>query len=351
MKIKFLGGIEQVTGSCCWCKTDSIEFLVDCGMIQGESHSHFENNKNFLFNPKNIKFVILTHAHLDHCGLIPKLYKDGFIGKVYCTKATSKIAIEILIDAVGISAPFEKENIDQIEFELFDERPDFKWGILNPIDKDLFLSFYRSSHVLGAISAGISWKTDPINKEKKINSYSIFFSGDIGNNINKNLYLPLMKKRHSPGEKFKYVVAESTYGDRNRENDDKDFKKRIDKLKNIIIKTIEKGGRLIIPAFSFHRTQEILFDLYYLLMIDWNEKKHKDTSFMNFLFKNQILDNSYLLYKQAFEKRVQNEILKKELELFYKKVYIIEIKKFNNLKEKNRNIFKKLVEKLNISVD
>jgi metallo-beta-lactamase family protein len=100
MKMRFLGAVSRVTGSCTWLSYDrtGTQILVDCGMVQGEPHDAAENAKPFPFNAKQIKFVLLTHAHLDHCGLLPRLYKDGFSGIVYCTQATAAIARETLLD-------------------------------------------------------------------------------------------------------------------------------------------------------------------------------------------------------------------------------------------------------------
>ena len=170
MKVTFIGGIERVTGSCNWLKTDSVEFLVDCGMIQGEAHDQFENKQPFPFDPKKIKFMFLTHAHLDHCGLIPRLYKEGFVGSVLCTRATGKLAKEIMLDAAKIGAPYKQEDVYKVHFSYFDDKENFKWGIMTPFDNDLFAAIYRSSHILGSISISISWKK---GEEQK----SIFFTG------------------------------------------------------------------------------------------------------------------------------------------------------------------------------
>ena len=102
-KIKYLGGIGRVTGSCTLVEHSQTKFLVDCGMVQGEAHADFENTQPFQFKPSEIKFIILTHAHLDHCGLIPRLADEGFTGKIYCTDATRKLTIEILRDSAKIS--------------------------------------------------------------------------------------------------------------------------------------------------------------------------------------------------------------------------------------------------------
>ena len=274
MKLKFVGATERVTGSCTWLKYRDTEFLVDCGMIQGEAHDVYENNKPFPFEPKEIKFVLLTHAHLDHCGLIPRLYKEGFIGKVYCTKATARLSREIMLDAskIGKGKLYSEEDVDQVKFFYFDERPKFTWGHGCPVDNDLFVFPYRSSHILGACSIQILWVPHGLKNNPKTNK-GILFTGDVGNNTKKNCYQPLLKHQHSPYPRLNYIVCESTYGNRPRDPEERSLEHRINKLEEVMIKTIyEKQGNLIIATFSLHRTQEILFDLYYLLKVRWQER-------------------------------------------------------------------------------
>ena len=102
MKITFCGAAGTVTGSCFWVNTNNINFLVDCGMFQGIKEIKERNYHDFLFDPKDIDFILLTHAHVDHCGLIPKLYKKGFRGKIYTTKATTALCSVVLPDSAHI---------------------------------------------------------------------------------------------------------------------------------------------------------------------------------------------------------------------------------------------------------
>lgn len=273
MQIQFVGATERVTGSCAWMKykRTGIEFLVDCGMVQGESYEGYENNKDFPFTPRNLKFVLLTHAHLDHCGLIPRLYKEGFRGKVICTNATAKLVKVILQDAVKIDRDlYSIADINRIDFEKIDLRADFKWAKPIVIDKDLLVYFQRSAHILGSASIGLSWKKN--NEEKN----SILFTGDIGNNTKENSFQPLLKYRQTPYETIENIVIESTYGNREHNPNELSFHKRIEVLEDHIVQTLAVNeGQLIIPTFSMHRTQEILFDLYYLLKIKWKNNPIK----------------------------------------------------------------------------
>lgn len=263
MKIKFLGGVKHLTGSCSWlCQEETnIQFLVDCGQYQGGESLERNNFKDFEFYPGDLSFVLLTHAHLDHCGLIPKLYADGFTGKVICTSATAKLAKIILEDSARLmkdkpKALFTKSDIGLIEFSCIDERQDFKWGKDFIIEQDLSITFLRSSHILGACGISVSWKTNGGDIK------SFHFSGDIGNNMDSNSYLPLLKNNQTPFSTANYILTESTYGSRVRDERYKSSENRLDYLNKALLTTLEGDGRVVIPAFSVHRTQEIFFDLW-----------------------------------------------------------------------------------------
>lgn len=307
MQMKFVGATERVTGSCTWMKYQrtGIEFLVDCGMIQGELHERYENNKEFPFNPHNIKFVLLTHAHLDHCGLIPRLYKEGFVGKVICTNATARLAKEILIDSSKQSKGlYSERDVSKIEFAPLDLRTDFKWAKPIPLDLDIFIYFQRSAHILGSASIGLIWNKN--DQEKN----DILFTGDIGNNTEDNAFQPLLKYRQKPYQTLNNIVIESTYGNREHNTEKLSFEKRIELLESHINRTLaENEGQLILPAFSLHRTQEILFDLYYLFQIKWKNNPVKvwqsprpmldDKEYDEYItsiegIRNDILNNLYI---------------------------------------------------------
>jgi metallo-beta-lactamase family protein len=240
-------------------------------MVQGESHEKYENVKDLPFNPKNIKFVLLTHAHLDHCGLLPRLYKEGFVGKVYCTYATARLANEILLDSAKQSSYlYSKRDVSRIEFEPIDRRFNFKWAKPIPLDKDLFIYLQRSAHILGSASIGLVWYKDGDEKN------DILFTGDIGNNTESNPFQPLLKYRQKPYQTLRNIVIESTYGNRLHDSHELSFENRIELLERHINTTLaENQGQLIIPTFSMHRTQEILFDLYYLFKIKWKNNPIK----------------------------------------------------------------------------
>lgn len=262
MKVRFVGAVGTVTGSCSWLKYDraNLQFLVDCGMYQGEGDAERRNNAKFPFTPSELDFVFLTHAHIDHCGLIPRLYKEGFQGKVYCTAATAELAELMLNDAAKQKGSrYTSFDVQQIRFDHVDERRNFGWSRWIPFRDGLYMQFLRTSHVLGAASIGISWKTD--NEDCKDNS-SIIFSGDLGNNTEDNCYRPLLADCQRPYETADYIVLESTYGSRSRDKAFCSFDQAVGKLREVLAEAIwDRGGNVVIAAFSLQRTQELVITL------------------------------------------------------------------------------------------
>lgn len=261
MKVRFLGPIGKVTGSCTWLWDEGREwsFLVDCGMQQGEVNAQKWNLGEWPFEPRQLKFVVLTHAHIDHCGLLPTLYKRGFKGKVYCTRETAKLATLLLKDAARLSdLGYSAQDVDANEWhepghggQLF--------GKFHPVGQDLFLRFYRSGHVIGAVSVAVHWGA-PQSPDQR----SIIFSGDLGPNVQDVEALPFL--RHRMGVcSHDYAVVESTYGAMVREPSASSAQARRDRLAQLLDQTLHTGGTLVIPSFSFGRTQDILFDLHWLI--------------------------------------------------------------------------------------
>ena len=262
MKIKLLGAIGAVTGSCTWCihEETGTEFLVDCGTMQGP-YQEFEMRQPFEFDPRKIKFILLTHAHMDHCGMLPILRARGFAGKIYCTTAT------MLLTQVNLAQPkltgVTEETVRDLPFMALDDRRNFQAGKLLPVADDLWVSVSRSSHMLGASGYAVGWKL-PDGSEK-----SIFFSGDIGpSNANfgsddEENHLPLLRDNHVPHPHTDYIVCESTYGGAPpRDRSYKDFEGRINKLSEIV--SDDRFDTVILPCFAMQRAQDVLADLFYL---------------------------------------------------------------------------------------
>lgn len=261
LKVRFVGAVNGVSGSCTWLHHSelNVQFLVDCGAYQGgDEPQAIEEGGEFPFDPEKIKFILLTHAHLDHCGLIPKMIEYGFSGKIYATKATKEIAEIMLVDSLKISQS-DPSLINEINWFLVDEAP-FKWGQSISILDGLKFTFLRSSHILGAVHISLAWQVSSTSgKEWK----SIFFSGDVGCNFDKHEYLPIIKAEQTPYPQTDYIVIESTYGSRVRESRFKSKANRLAALWGVIEDVcLKREGVLLIPAFSLHRTQELMCDIW-----------------------------------------------------------------------------------------
>ena len=257
MELMFLGADHEVTGSCHYLQVGKKKFLVDCGMEQGIDR--FEN-ADMPVPATEIDFVFLTHAHIDHSGMLPKLYRDGFRGQIISTRATASLCNIMLKDSAHIQEmeaqwrnKKAKRKIDGEGYEpiytmedavetikLFVEYP---YGKIFTVCDGIRFRFTDVGHLLGSASIEL-WLTEG-NTEKKI-----VFSGDIGNKMQ-----PLLKDPEYTSE-ADYVVMESTYGDRIHEKDDEDV---VQDLADIISETFRRGGNVVIPAFAIGRTQVMLY--------------------------------------------------------------------------------------------
>ena len=260
MKITFLGAAKTVTGSNFLVEAAGKKFLVDCGMFQGKAELEVENDEPFEFNPLEIDFMLLTHAHIDHSGRIPKLYNEGFRNKIYTHKATVDLCSIMLPDSGHIQEmEIEWKNrkrkrlgleplpplytaMDALKcLEVFEP---VNYDQIYEIDENIHVRFNDAGHMLGSAVIEVWVKED--GKETKT-----VFTGDLGNNDIPLLDSPTMINNTD------YLVMESTYGSRlhmKSENKAEDFL-------NIVAETIEKGGKVIIPSFAVGRTQEILYEL------------------------------------------------------------------------------------------
>lgn len=270
LKIKFVGAIEGVSGSCTWLHhTDSdTQFLVDCGMHQGTAREEWANNQAFPFQAAHLKYVLLTHAHIDHCGLLPRLVREGFTGLVYATRATRELTELMLLDAARVSGMSTEQEVRQIRWSVLDDDLGFKWGRSIRLAEGIWTAYLRSSHILGACSISIGWKVNKGNR-------SICFSGDIGCQTDENAYLPLMKSGQHPFADTDYIVVESTYGGRVRAQEYQDPQLRLARLAEVIAYTLfVKGGKVLMPAFSLHRTQELLMDVLHWMKVNLPTSRH-----------------------------------------------------------------------------
>lgn len=261
MKITFLGAAKTVTGSCYYIETRNTKFLVDCGMFQGHSKEIALNKEEFPFNPADLNFILLTHAHIDHSGRIPKIFIDGFKGDIYATKATSELCSIMLPDCGHIQElenewlnrkrqragkhPVEPLYTYQNAVDCISLFKNVNYDEVFKINDEIKVRFNDAGHILG--SSIIEIWIDENGEETKV-----VFSGDLGNKD-----IPILKDR-TPIESADYLIIESTYG--NRLHDDK--KNKVERFVDIILETIERGGNVVIPSFAVGRTQEVIYDLY-----------------------------------------------------------------------------------------
>ncbi|QNB45815.1 MBL fold metallo-hydrolase [Thermanaerosceptrum fracticalcis] len=260
MYIQFYGAAGTVTGSCFLITTKNERFLVDCGMFQGSKELKENNYKDFPFNPSEIDFVVLTHAHIDHSGLIPKLYKKGFQGLVHTTKATRELCAVVLPDSGHIqemeverkNRKFLRMGYSLIEpiYTVKDAETclqNFKgyhYEEMIEITPNVKVRFQDAGHILGSALIEVYLTEDGISKK-------IVFSGDIGN-INQPIVDDPTVIREAD-----IIVMESTYGNRyHLEAED-----RLEILTRVVKNTMKKGGNLIIPAFAVERTQDLIYHL------------------------------------------------------------------------------------------
>jgi len=260
MNLSFLGAAGTVTGSCFLLETENRKYLVDCGMFQGSAAEESLNEQPFPINPADLDCVFLTHAHIDHSGRIPKLFREGFKGDIVTTKATAELCAIMLPDSGHIqefeaewenrkrrrAGKPEKQPLYTIQ-DALDCLKLFKsvhYDELVDINDEVTVRFRDAGHILG--SAIIEMWVRENGSETKI-----VFSGDLG-----NWNMPILRDPTFIDE-ADYVIIESTYGNRLHEKKEES----IDRFIDLINDTVEKGGNVIIPSFAVGRTQEIIYEL------------------------------------------------------------------------------------------
>lgn len=242
-KVTFYSGTNTVTGAN-FLLEDQTKILIDCGMVQGFNQDK-ENKKDFQYNPAEINYLLITHAHTDHIGRIGKLVKDGFNGTIYSTPQTKEISRYMLEDALKIMR-YQKDDEDPLYEQGHVEKALNLWKTLNyHEEKELneFVIFAKDAgHILGSAMYEITHKP---SKRK------IVFTGDLGNSPT-----PLLRDTEKITD-ADYLIMESVYGDRIHE----DKMNRKEKLKNVLNKIINRKGTLIIPVFSLEKTQVLLHEM------------------------------------------------------------------------------------------
>ncbi len=263
MKLSFHGADRGVTGSCHLIECSGKKILIDCGLYQGGREAEEANVRPFGFDPKDIDCVLLTHAHLDHCGRLPLLFKRGFRGEIVTTSATRELARLVMVDAAHIQEEEARKQALRHANHRRHSAPDTPlYSILDAFNAlDLFgrtasynqpidiapgirATFKDAGHILG--SASILLELEEQKRQR-----SVFFSGDLGNSGR-----PLLRDPVTP-PKADVVVMETTYGDRLH----KPFQPSVKEFYDAVSDTFRRGGNVVIPTFALERAQEILYFL------------------------------------------------------------------------------------------
>jgi metallo-beta-lactamase family protein len=259
--LTFIGAAQEVTGSCHLLESPSLgRVLLDCGLHQGGDAVSRIQDEHFEFDPSTIDAVILSHGHLDHCGLLPKLAHDGFGGRVICTHATAELLEVMLKDSVGLYLrDLERENIrnsrrgrkqvlpaytrDDVA-TILELSEGYDYGDNVTLGKGASLTFHDAGHILGSSILEVLI-------EEKGDKKTLVFSGDLGKQNSVLMNEPAVLT------KADVLLMESTYGDREHRGEED----TIDELREILRETWKRGGSVMIPSFAVGRTQEILFHL------------------------------------------------------------------------------------------
>jgi metallo-beta-lactamase family protein len=312
MKISFHGAARVVTGSkhLLHINPDK-KVLLDCGMFQGMGKDTGMLNSTWGFEPREIDHLILSHSHIDHIGLVPKLVKDGYAGKIYCTPATASLAKLLLLDSARIqeadakyvNKQRDKQGREHIEplyteeeaaavFPLFETIP---YNEHYKVDDQIELMFTDCGHIIGSAAVSLVIKE---NGKKR----SVTFSGDVGR------YRDMILRSPQIFPQADFIILESTYGDKLH---DLVTVASDTLLKHIVDTCLERKGKLVIPAFSLGRTQEVLFMLNHLEV----EKRLPPVNYyVDSPLSIQITD-MVKKYPDYFNANVQN-LLKKDKDVF-----------------------------------
>lgn len=279
--LSFFGAAGTVTGSCSMVEALGHKFLIDCGMFQGSKTVRALNDEPFPFDPKEADFLLLTHAHIDHSGLLPKLVRHGFTGPIYCTQPSADLLSFMLLDSARIQkSNAERQSRKNIRRGLEPVEPTYEekdarntLELLKPIEmmawiepaKGIQAKFWNAGHILGSASIELRYPDKDTG-----NTMRMIFSGDLG--PDEKVF------HHEPGgdKGFDYIICESTYGDRDR--DEYTLETRRKHIQKELEEGLKRGGNVIIPCFAVERSQELLHDIGWLLD---NNKIPKCTVFLD----------------------------------------------------------------------
>lgn len=253
-KLSFYGGVGSVTGANFLLEVGGKKILVDCGMVQGSNFADEENRRAFPYKPDEIDFLLITHAHIDHIGRVPKLVADGFKGKILSTPETHALTELMFIDALKLIENESRKNGNLPLYEHKDVSEALRlWGDIpyhqtHSLTAEISVYPKDAGHILGSAMYEITFKN------AKGESRKIVFTGDLGNSPT-----PILRDTEVVDD-ADYMVMESVYGDRNHE--DRESRRR--HLKEVVIEAVKRKGTLIIPTFSLEKTQVLLYEFHKL---------------------------------------------------------------------------------------
>ena len=306
-RLTFMGATGGVTGSLYLLETEQSKILLECGLIQGSREEEKKNSEPFLFDPKSIDAVVLSHAHLDHSGRLPLLVKCGYRGPVYVTWATGDLLDIMLHDAASLNmrdAEWEnkrrrrsgKEEVEPLyndddvrqTIKLFDRK---KYGESFDVAQDINITYHDAGHILGSSIVEVTLSdTNPLRK--------LVFSGDLGNSCTALLRDPVRLSEANA------VIMESTYGNRDHRSHDA----TLQEFEDILKEAAETGGNILIPSFAVGRTQELIFRL--------GEFYHKGSLSSQMVYLDSPMaiaaTEVYHRYQNIFNTDDKNSILKSE---------------------------------------
>lgn len=260
MRLSFNGADRGVTGSCHLVEAGGLKILIDCGLYQGGRELDEENEEPFGFDARDIDLVLLTHAHLDHCGRLPLLAKRGFTGEIISTSATAELARLVMVDSANLQAEDARFRAKKMRahFRREDSKPPLyslidalnatarfgrhaQYNLPIKLTDTLTATFFDAGHILGSASV--------LLEEKNGATKRILFSGDLGNPHGILLADP------PPPPEVETVVMETTYGDRNH----KDVDPSVGEFYLAVTEAFQRGGNVVIPTFAIERAQELLY--------------------------------------------------------------------------------------------
>ena len=321
MRIQFCGATTGVTGSCHLIRTENHNVLLDCGQFQGGKAQEAMNRDEFPVDPKEVECLILSHAHIDHCGRIPLLVKRGYTGPVYCTSATADLLKVMLEDSAYIhekDAEWETKRsrraggpdveplytVEDADKALRQVVP-VEYDQLIELNDDIRFVFNDAGHILGSAVTEL-WVKEGSEETK------IVFSGDLGMMNRPILRDPTIIKKADA------VIMETTYGNRLHPDNAMDVRKLID----IIVKTTDRGGCVVIPSFAVGRTQELLYELnkFYDEHTEYDDKLDK----VNVYIDSPMATTATEVFRrnaQVFDEEARNYIVSGDDPLDFKNLH------------------------------